>query len=88
MVYERLHLDISNQWGCKGEAIVLMDVSDSHKEIIVCQNWNLLLSNCPTGRELIYIINTTIQLLSWKNTLKYSNMNVAINIRIRIIKNI
>ena len=57
--------DISNQWGCKGEVVVLMDVRDSHKEIIVCQDWNiwnLMLLNCSTGRRLIYIIT---QFMCW-----------------------
>ena len=61
MVYEWLHLNINNHWGCKGKAIVVIEVSVSHKEMIVCQFWNFMLLNCPTRRELIYIINVATQ---------------------------
>ena len=64
-----------------------MDVSDSHKEIIVCQNYNLMLLNCPT-RELIFMISTQPNSCVGLNTLKYFNMIVAMNIRVQTIKNI
>lgn len=64
MVYKWLHLDISNQWGCNGEAIILMDVTDSCKDIIE-KIENFVLLNCPTRRELIYTINVATQLLCW-----------------------